>query len=83
MSGDDDTDDSRTTRRGALALIGAAGLYAAGWVSNAAAQVVPSGTIGSDSEPALTVYADTVNYSPRTSDPSSPDDGESWFNEDA
>lgn len=80
---DDDSDEARTTRRAVFGLIGAVALYLGGWVSNAVAQVTPSGTIANDSEPALTVYADTVNYYPRTSDPSSPDDGESWFNEDA
>lgn len=82
MSGDD-SDETRTTRRAVFSLIGAAVLYASGWVSNAVAQVTPSGTIANDSEPALIVYADTVNYYPRTSDPSNTEHGESWFNEDA
>jgi hypothetical protein len=72
-----------STRRGVLAAIMAGGAYALGWASNAVAAATPAGDVASASDPAEYVYTDKVNFNPRTSDPSSPDDGTMWYNESA
>lgn len=89
MSGDDGNTkepDGRdtTTRRGVLGLIGAGVLYALGFFSGSASANHGGnlgGDIANDSEPATHVFTEQVVHHPRTSDPSSPQDGVSWYNE--
>jgi len=77
-----DTDETDRTRRNVLvgiAGLGAAGLFGAG---RASAQSAPEGEIGTSSNPYLRAWIDRQVYLGRTSDPSSPDDGTSWYRED-
>lgn len=61
-----------------IAAAGAAGIYATG---TATAQ--PSGEFPASTEdPLRIVYADRHRWYPRTSDPSAPDDGVSWYRGD-
>lgn len=81
---DDETDasDSRTRRNVLVGLagLGAAGVFGAG---RASAQASASGEVGTPSNPYLRAYIDTVNFTARTTDPSSPADGTLWYNQDA
>ncbi len=62
-----------------IAAAGAAGISFAG-----SATADPSGEFPVPSDdPLLKIRADRVRLVPRTSDPSSPDDGTEWYNEDA
>lgn len=80
---DESTDDGMNrTRRNVivgLAGLGAAGAFATG---RATAQSAPDGNIGTPSNPYLRAYIDRQVYVGRTSDPSSPDDGTTWYRED-
>lgn len=62
-----------------VAGLGAAGVFAAG---RASAQTAPEGTVGTPTNPYLVAYIDRMNFSARTTDPSSPDDGELWYRSD-
>ena len=70
----------RGVLRGGLTVAGLATLlYASDPVAAA-----PTGTFPEEtSDPLLKVRADRLRLVPRTSDPSSPDDGTMWFNESA
>lgn len=68
-------------------VVGGAALLAGGALvatsGTAAAQATPGGNVGSASNPALKVYTDVFHFNERTSDPSSPEDGEMWYNSSA
>jgi len=83
---DDESKLTELTRRKSIAS--AAGLTAAGAAgfifASGSATADPSGTFPVPSDdPLLKIRADRVRLVPRTSDPSSPDDGTEWYNEDA
>lgn len=87
-SGDDTehTHEHEVTRRQVLAAAtGAAAAGAAGYVTGTetgSAQSA-SGQVGTLTDPYLRVNVDRLVLVPRTSDPSSPEDGSAWYNEDA
>lgn len=61
-----------------IAAAGALGIYTTGNVSAA-----PSGTFPVDTDdPLLKIRADRVRLVPRTTDPSTPDDGTMWYRGD-
>jgi hypothetical protein len=75
-----ETDDASTTRRALLAALGAAGLGASGYFVGSAS-AAPSGTFPETTDdPLLKLRADRLRLVPRSSDPSSPDDGTLWYN---
>lgn len=77
-----DNDQTHRTRRNVLvglAGIGAAGAFATG---RATAQSAPEGDIGTPTNPYLRAYVDRQVFVGRTSDPSSPSDGTTWYRED-
>ncbi len=92
MTDDDtntETEDASTlqqlSRRRILASaagLGAAGVAGMSFAGSASAD--PSGTFPTEGDDALELLrADRVRLVPRTSDPSDPDDGTEWYNEDA
>jgi hypothetical protein len=79
---DTDNDDGEvsTTRRALLAATAAAGLGASGFFAGRAS-AAPTGTFpATGDDPLLKLRADRLRLVPRTSDPSSPDDGTLWYN---
>jgi hypothetical protein len=79
---DTDNDDGEvsTTRRALLAATAAAGLGASGFFAGRAS-AAPTGTFpATGDDPLLKLRADRLRLIPRTSDPSSPDDGTLWYN---
>lgn len=85
----DDTElepEREVTRRQVLAAAaGAAAAGAAGYsvgTETGSAQSA-SGQVGTLADPYLRVNVDRLVLVPRTSDPSSPEDGSTWYNEDA
>lgn len=77
-----DSENNETSRRAFLTGIvglGAAGLFGAG---RASAQSAPSGTVGTPTNPYLVAYVDRVNMQPRTSNPSSAEEGTMIFRGD-
>jgi hypothetical protein len=73
-------DDASTTRRALLAATAAAGLGASGHFVGSA-RAAPTGTWPeATDDPLLKLRADRVRLVPRSSDPSSPDDGTVWYN---
>jgi len=84
-----DTDDEPTheelSRRRVIASaagIAAAGAAGVSFIGSASAD--PSGTFPATSDDALElIRADRVRLVPRTSDPSTPDDGTEWYNSEA
>jgi len=67
-----------TGRRAAIAsIVSAVGL--AGLTGNVSAQ---SGNVGTSSNPYQTAYLDTLTFVGRTSDPSSPVEGQIWYRSD-
>jgi len=67
-----------TGRRAALAaVLSTVGL--AGLTGQVSAQ---SGNVGTSSNPYQTAYVDTLTFVGRTSDPSSPSDGQMWYRSD-
>jgi len=89
MSNADDTTESTEseqmdslTRR---AFTAAAGLAAAGAAAyfTGTAEAAPAGTFPQSSDdPLLKIRADRIRYAGRTSDPSSPADGTTWYRGD-
>ena len=81
----EESDEIELGRRRLLAASGLAAAGAAGYLSGrASAQSSPSGTFpASGSDPLLKIRADRIRLVPRSSDPSSPDDGELWYNDSA
>lgn len=81
-----DTEESATetiTRRALLAAVGIAGAGASGYFVGTA-EAAPTGTFpASSDDPLLRLRADRLRLVPRTSDPSSPDDGTLWYNSEA
>lgn len=77
---DDETaHDPSTTRRALLTAIGIAGAGAAGHLTGRAS-AAPTGTWpAAGDDPLLKLRADRLRLVPRTSDPSSPDDGTLWY----
>lgn len=85
LEGELEAEQSGISRRGVIRTGGltVAGLAALLFASDPAA-AAPTGTFPvSTSDPLLKVRADRLRLVPRTSDPSSPDDGTMWFNESA
>jgi hypothetical protein len=79
---DQESDDQTQTvsRRRVIAGIGVASVGAAGYLTGRAA-ADPSGVFPIATEdPLLKVRADRIVLVERTSDPSSPSDGELWYN---
>jgi len=78
-----DTDEEHSTARRAvltgLAGLGAAGVFGAG---RASAQSTPEGQVGTDTNPYLVAHMERLQFSARTSDPSSPSDGLVWYRGD-
>jgi len=81
MSNDTDTDDEpSTTRRALLGAVTAAGIGASSYFAGRAS-AAPSGTFpATGDDPLLKLRADRLRLVPRSSDPSSPDDGTLWYN---
>jgi hypothetical protein len=81
---EDTTDDEEAQhgRRKVILGLGAATVGAAFSVGRASAQSSPEGEIGTPSNPYRVAYVDRVSYVGRTSDPSSPGNGTSWYRED-
>jgi len=76
-------EEASTTRRALLAAVGAAGLGARGYFVGSAS-AAPTGTFPASTDDALLkLRADRLRLVPRTSDPSSPDDGTFWYNSSA
>lgn len=80
-------ESARATRRDVLAVAaGVAAAGAAGYYTGTATAshgTTPSGEVGSASEPFLRVHTDRLVLHERTTDPSSPADGELWYNSSA
>jgi len=85
MTEDTDTDTTEVDRRQVLAsAAGIASAGAAGYLlgtGNAAA--APSGEVGTSADPLLHAFADSMVLTERTSDVSSPSNGEMWYNSTA
>jgi hypothetical protein len=82
MSNDTNTNDgdASTTRRALMGAVAAAGLGASGFFAGRAS-AAPTGTFpATGDDPLLKLRADRLRLVPRTSDPSSPDDGTLWYN---
>jgi len=80
MSDTNPNDEESTTRRALLTAIGIAGAGAAGHFVGTA-QAAPTGTFpAATDDPLLKLRADRLRLVPRSSDPSSPDDGTLWYN---
>jgi hypothetical protein len=80
MSENTNTDDESTTRRALLGAMTAAGIGATSYFAGRAS-AAPTGTFpASTDDPLLKLRADRLRLVPRTSDPSSPDDGTLWYN---
>ena len=82
---EEQSDEIELGRRRLLAASGLAAAGAAGYMTGrASAQSSPSGTFpASGSDPLLKIRADRIRLVPRSSDPSSPNDGELWYNDSA
>jgi len=79
---EDETETESASRRALLtgiAGLGAAGIFSAG---RASAQSAPEGDIGTAENPYLRAYIDRQTYTGRTSDPTDPADGTTWYRED-
>lgn len=72
--------DRRSVVKATL-LAGAASVIGFG-AGNASASSSPSGEIGTDTAPFETAYLSSMTFVGRDSDPSDPDDGMLWYNED-
>jgi hypothetical protein len=73
-------DDASTTRRALLTAIGIAGAGASGHFTGRAS-AAPTGTWPeATDDPLLKLRTDRLRLVPRSSDPSSPDDGTVWYN---
>jgi len=68
------------TKAAGIALAGAVGGAA---VASQTAEAAPAGEIGTSSNPLLQTHVDRLVLNERTSDPSSPADGELWYNSSA
>jgi len=68
------------TKAAGIALAGAVGGAA---VASQTAEAAPAGEIGTSSNPLLQTHTDRLVLNERTSDPSSPVDGELWYNSSA
>lgn len=81
---DETTDGDGTSRRRVLTWTGGTVLAAYGvghYSGRATAQTTPSGTFPADTDdPLLKIRTDRIEHVPRSSDPSSPDDGTLWYN---
>jgi len=74
-------EEASTTRRALLAATAAAGVGASGFFAGRAS-AAPTGTFPAATDDALLkLRADRLRLVPRTSDPSSPDNGTLWYNE--
>lgn len=70
----------QVTKAAGIALAGAVGGAA---VASQTVEAAPSGEIGTASNPLLQTHVDRLVLNERTSDPSSPADGELWYNSSA
>lgn len=80
MEDEEEGTSRRTLLKGGI-LAGAVGIL--GWTIGAAGEgATPQGQVGTAANPYEIAYVDTLNYLPRDSDPSDPDDGETWYRGD-
>jgi len=70
----------QVTKAAGIALAGAVGGAA---VASQTAEAAPAGEIGTSLSPLLQTHVDRLVLNERTSDPSSPADGELWYNSSA
>jgi len=70
----------QVTKAAGIALAGAVGGAA---VASQTVEAAPSGEIGTSANPLLQTHVDRLVFNERTSDPSSPADGELWYNSSA
>jgi len=84
MTQNDNTDDETDhTRRRVLAGVAGLGVLGAGFsAGQATAQSVPEGEVGTSSNPYLRAHIERKRYLSRSSDPSSPADGTTWYRGD-
>lgn len=78
--------NSEKTRRDVLKIGTGAATATAAWAvfgGSAAAQSTGNGDVGSASNPALRVYLDRAHMIDLGQDPSSPSDGDAWYNSNA
>lgn len=78
MTDDNEHSDSSGIERRVL-LAAASGLSLPALMGSAAAQ---TGKVGTDSNPYQSAYVTEIKFESRTSDPSSPDNGEMWYRSD-
>jgi len=85
MSEQELTESEYRRREVLAAAVGVATVGAAGYMTGrASGQNSPTGTFPVSSDPALLkLRADRLRLVPRSSDPSSPDDGTMWYNDSA
>lgn len=78
-----DNSDETHGRRNVLAGIAGLGVLGAGFgAGQVSGQAVPDGELGTPGNPYLRAHIDRQRYLGRTSDPSSPSDGTTWYRED-
>lgn len=77
-------DSTESSRRDVLkTAVAIAGAGAMGYYADSVTAATPSGTFPADTEdPLLKIRADRLRLVPRTSDPSTPDDGTIWYRGD-